>query len=98
MWPTLNINARDRCGWTSFMNAVAGNHHETCVELKKLGANPSNETNYGRNALHVASMKGLGDMVRLLLGMNKKMMRTKDKVCCCCSSLFFVSTLFLYQY
>ena len=77
------------------MNAVAGNHHETCVELKKLGANPSNETNYGRNALHVASMKGLGDMVRLLLGMNKKMMRTKDKVCCCCLSLFFVSTLFL---
>ena len=40
------------------MNAIAGNHKDAAMALKKAGANPSNATNYGRNALHVASMKG----------------------------------------
>lgn len=78
-WPGINVNARDRCGWTPFMNAIAGNHKDAAMALKKAGANPSNATNYGRNALHVASMKGLADMVRLLLGLDKSMMKVKDK-------------------
>jgi len=78
-WPKIDVNARDRCGWTPFMNAVAGSHKNACLELKKMGANCSNSTNYGRNALHVASMKGLTEMVRLLLGMDKSMMKGKDK-------------------
>jgi hypothetical protein len=116
------------------MNAIAGNHKDAAMALKKAGANPSNATNYGRNALHVASMKGrwwwvvvgggewwlvnsvsrykvlisyrffvfssvssvscslvllllfflqhtpgLADMVRLLLGLDKSMMKVKDK-------------------
>ena len=78
-WPKINVNARDRCGWTPFMNSVAGSHKDACMELKKMGANASNATNYGRNALHVASMKGLTEMVRMLLGMDKSMMKGKDK-------------------
>ena len=79
LWPTINVNARDKCGWTPFMNAIAGSHKNAALELKKMGANPSNTTNYGRNALHVASMKGLTEMVRLLLGMDKSMMKGKDQ-------------------
>ena len=79
MWPEVNVNARDNCGWTPFMNAVAGSHKEVCLELKRMGAKVSNKTNYGRNALHVAAMKGLEDMVRMLLGMDKGLMKGKDK-------------------
>ena len=78
-WPDVDVNARDRCGWTPFMNSVAGSHKDACMELKRMGATPSNATNYGRNALHVASMKGLTEMVRMLLGMDKSLMRGKDK-------------------
>ncbi len=78
-WPDVDVNARDRCGWTPFMNSVAGSHKDACMELKRMGAKPSNATNYGRNALHVASMKGLDEMVRMLLGMDKSLMRGKDK-------------------
>ena len=62
------------------MNAVAGSHKEVCLELKRMGAKVSNKTNYGRNALHVAAMKGLEDMVRMLLGMDKGLMKGKDKL------------------
>ena len=79
MWPDVDVNARDRCGWTPFMNAVAGSHKDACMELKRMGAKSSNKTNYGRNALHVAAMKGLEDMVRMLLGMDKGLMKGKDK-------------------
>ena len=44
------------------------------LELKRMGAKVSNKTNYGRNALHVAAMKGLEDMVHMLLGMDKGLM------------------------
>ena len=78
-WPSVNVNARDNCGWTPFMNAVAGSHKDACMELKRMGAKSSNKTNYGRNALHVAAMKGLTEMVRMLLGMDKGLMKGKDK-------------------
>lgn len=78
-WPTVDVNARDNCGWTPFMNAVAGSHKDACMELKRMGAKSSNKTNYGRNALHVAAMKGLTEMVRMLLGMDKGLMKGKDK-------------------
>ena len=67
LWPDVAVDARDNLGWTPFMNAIAGSHKDAAQLLLSFGANVQNSTSYGRNALHVAAMKGLADMVRLLL-------------------------------
>jgi len=75
----INLNAQDKKGWTPFMNAIANSEKGCAQKLIDLGADTSIASWYGRNAMHIAAMKGLEDMVRFLTSTNGNLMEGQDK-------------------
>lgn len=75
----MDLDAQDKKGWTAFMNAIANSEKGCAQKLIQLGADTNVASWYGRNAMHIAAMKGLEDMVRFLTSANGKLMEGHDK-------------------
>lgn len=75
----IALDQPDSKGWTPFYNAIANSEKACAQKLIDYGASSSISSYYGRNALHVAAMKGLDEMVRYLTALDKSLMEGKDQ-------------------
>ena len=71
------LEVKDSDGNTPLILAAYFGQQSTCEVLLKLGAQPANTRDHGRNALHCAAVNGKTEIVKLLSS-NKQLLNTKD--------------------